>query len=616
MGKRPKSSKPRFFLGIASRVLLPLLIILLLSFIVIGTSATNTISSTWLHQIEDASSVQYQLANNIVVQEYDDLNRKVHLLAESKQIAEALEAENQRQLLSLVVAEQLERKIDTIEVIDSAGRVVLNTDYLAEDLSLEAHEQALLGLMQLSGRYITTTQSGTSLNAYTHILSGSDEVVGVIVGSKKITTEWLAEKGEIVPSYVALKSNHGPIASNFHKYSNVTSLTSGEVSSILSSITASQDTSGRSERLFSSAGHEYFIRYAPLILPFEKEPALSAFIITPLDELSESLETIQQEYIVTISLTFLVVTILVYLTLTQRIIKPIQKLAVSATELSEGKYKQSSLAYTQDEIGILAHNFDMMVEKLQAVRQKEQALNRSKEEFVTIAAHQLRTPLTAIKWVFDFMKDSLDANANQSDRELLDTGLRSAGRMGTIINQILDTSKIDTHTLHYAFSENKLDELIRSRSDTYSLLAKNRGVQFTADFDGACGTSCVDPEKICMAIDNIVDNAIHYTPQGGFVHLNLTCTEKAVDITVADTGVGIDPSIQSKLFDKFTRGANARSMHTDGSGLGLYIAFNILREHNATTSIKENTPSGTIFKLHIPTNACAIDSTKKDRQIS
>lgn len=235
---------------------------------------------------------------------------------------------------------------------------------------------------------------------------------------------------------------------------------------------------------------------------------------------------------------------------------------------------------------------------------REFELIRSKSEFITVAAHQLRTPLTAVHWIFE----TLSKSAGGQDKEIITNGLEVSVKLLKIVNDLLDASKIESGKFGYEFKDIDLvvfiDEMLRNAS----VLAKKYDVSIYFDRPKEPIKIFADPEKLGLAISNIIDNGIKYNVKNGRVVVNLERVPNRpyVQISIKDTGIGIPPSGMKKLFTKFYRGENVVKERTDGTGLGLYIAKNIVFRHGGNITAESVLGRGTIFYIMLPTESSLI----------
>src|SRR3989344_2571259 len=220
---------------------------------------------------------------------------------------------------------------------------------------------------------------------------------------------------------------------------------------------------------------------------------------------------------------------------------------------------------------------------------REELIGRLKSEFVSIAAHQLRTPLSALKWTIRLLLDGDAGELTASQQEFLGKGYIINERMIKLVNDLLNAARIEEGRFGYDFSEVDLKALLGSIAESFASLAEARKVSLKFEkLPETLPKIYADPEKLNLALSNLLDNAIKYTSAGGSVTLRLKRKGDWAEISVAETGVGIPETDKRRVFSKFFRASNVIRMETSGTGLGLFIAQNIIRRHGGAIKFREN----------------------------
>ncbi len=238
--------------------------------------------------------------------------------------------------------------------------------------------------------------------------------------------------------------------------------------------------------------------------------------------------------------------------------------------------------------------------KLVRDRTREIELLRSKSDFITIAAHQLRTPLTAIHWTFEGLAAK---NLNPEDKELATRGLNDSVKLLKIVNDLLDVSKIEEGRFGYDFREVNIIDFLAGILANAQVLAKRYEVQLYFDHGKESTINVtVDEERLGLALSNFLDNAIKYNVKNGTVTVKVErlTGKPLLQISIKDTGVGIPADEMNKLFTKFFRAENAMKLETEGSGLGLYIAKNIINRHGGVVWAESVVNRGTTIYFTLP----------------
>jgi len=226
--------------------------------------------------------------------------------------------------------------------------------------------------------------------------------------------------------------------------------------------------------------------------------------------------------------------------------------------------------------------------------------NKMKTEFVSIASHQLRTPLSAMRWTLNLLNDAKTTDPVEQQANYLAIIKESNDRMIRLVNDLLDVSRIEMGRIILSPKQVNLYILIQKIIANYLPLAQASNTEISLEADETLPNVLADPEKISLVIQNLVDNAIKYTKGKGQVHISAQDDRKFVKVAVKDTGVGIPLSQQKQVFKKFFRSDNAMKHQTVGTGLGLFIAKAIIEESNGKIWFESEENQGTTFYFTLP----------------
>jgi len=241
-------------------------------------------------------------------------------------------------------------------------------------------------------------------------------------------------------------------------------------------------------------------------------------------------------------------------------------------------------------------------EKLQNANEELKKLDKAKSEFISIASHQLRTPLSIIKGFASMLEEGSYGQMNEKAKDILGKIGASSDRLTRLINDLLDLSRMEGGRMQFKWDFVKLDELVQSVVEELAPQAEKKGVNFKW-LNQAPEKMFVraDKEKLRQVIMNLIDNAIKYTPKG-FVEVKLVKTpENQARFSVKDSGIGMDQEEINLIFGKFVRGKKTPRLWTEGVGLGLYVARKILEEHKGNVwAESEGDGKGSTFLVEIP----------------
>jgi signal transduction histidine kinase len=203
-------------------------------------------------------------------------------------------------------------------------------------------------------------------------------------------------------------------------------------------------------------------------------------------------------------------------------------------------------------------------------------LDTAKDDFISMASHQLRTPLTSVKGYISLVLDGDGGSLNANQRKLLEQAFRSSQQMVYLISDLLNLSRINTGKFSIESSPVDLSQLVQDEVTQLVETAKARGISLTYDKPASFPELMLDGTKISQVVMNFIDNAIYYTPAGGTIHVELRETPTAVEYMVKDTGIGVPKAAQHRLFTKFYRADNALQARPDGTGLGLFMSKKVI----------------------------------------
>lgn len=285
-----------------------------------------------------------------------------------------------------------------------------------------------------------------------------------------------------------------------------------------------------------------------------------------------------------------------------KILVPIKKVHSFVNKVGEGDFSQRVHIEGEDELGDMARGVNSMVDSLEKARERNKLISDMKSEFLSIAAHQLRTPLSALRWTFDMLIAGDIGRITKKQKEFLERGNETTERIISLVNDLLNVSRIEEGKFGYEMKEISLENLVQTLSEETRTRAEQKKLKFTfQNPNEPLPKVKADEEKLSLAITNLLDNALKYTPAGGQVDVFLEKRNDSILFKVQDTGVGIpNDSERSKLFTKFHRGQNAKKLQTVGSGLGLFLVKNIIEAHNGKIWMESEENEGSTFYFTIP----------------
>ena len=233
---------------------------------------------------------------------------------------------------------------------------------------------------------------------------------------------------------------------------------------------------------------------------------------------------------------------------------------------------------------------------------RELVVERAKSQFISIAAHQMRTPLTGIRWALFSLLDGNFGKISKEQRNILLKGKTVSENMILLVNDLLDVARIEEGRFGYEFARYDFKVFLERVVELIHLDLEKKRIAFSLVVAGKLPLLLFDIEKLRIAFLNILENAINYTPEGGTIAVRVARRDEVVEIIVTDTGIGIPPRDMERLFTRFFRASNAAALPVGGSGLGLFLARSILLAHGGDIKIASIVDVGTTVTLVLPIN--------------
>jgi signal transduction histidine kinase len=291
--------------------------------------------------------------------------------------------------------------------------------------------------------------------------------------------------------------------------------------------------------------------------------------------------------------------IILGLALSLSIVRPLKTISERVEDIGEGKFDERITVPNRDELGTLASHINRMNDELASLYAALEAANRHKSEFLANMSHELRTPLNAIIGFSEVLLQRLFGDLNPKQEEYLRDILGSGQHQLALVNDILDLSKVEAGKMELDLAPTAIGPLV----DTGLLLLRERatrhGIELSAQVDPAVGIISADERKLKQVLVNLLSNAVKYTPDGGHVLVNADRQDGEIVIAVSDTGVGIAPEDQQRIFEEFQQTRVGRQ--TEGStGLGLGLAKRLVELHGGTISVRSAVGEGSTFTVRLP----------------
>ena len=249
--------------------------------------------------------------------------------------------------------------------------------------------------------------------------------------------------------------------------------------------------------------------------------------------------------------------------------------------------------------------------RLRQANNKLKDLDKAKDEFISMASHQLRTPLTTIKGYLSMMLEGDAGEISETQKQFVGYAFEGADRMVNLIADLLNVSRLSAGRFMIEAKPSDLGKIVEDevRQLQSHAAAKKLKLIYNAPKQ-ALPIISLDDGKTRQVIMNFIDNAIYYTKEGK-ITVTASRVDKAIRVTVQDTGIGVPPAAQKKLFSKFFRAENAQTVRPDGTGLGLYLAKRVIEDQGGTIIFESAEGKGSTFGFELPLSPATPTSSPK-----
>jgi signal transduction histidine kinase len=281
------------------------------------------------------------------------------------------------------------------------------------------------------------------------------------------------------------------------------------------------------------------------------------------------------------------------------LIGPIQRIDTRLAAIASGDFSGHVDVSNRDELGALGANVNRMNDELKRLYRELEATSRHKSDFLANMSHEFRTPLNAIIGFSEVLREKMFGDVNQKQEEYLDDIVSSGHHLLSLINDILDLSKIEAGRVELEIASFSLREALERGVLMVRERAAENAVGLTLETDPDVELVEADERRIRQVIFNLLSNAVKFTPEGGSVGVSSARFDGEVHVSVADTGPGIAPEDRTRIFEEFQQtdlGANAR----EGTGLGLALAKSLIELHGGRIWVESELGEGSTFTFALP----------------
>ena len=281
------------------------------------------------------------------------------------------------------------------------------------------------------------------------------------------------------------------------------------------------------------------------------------------------------------------------------LIGPVQAMDVRFAELASGDFAKRVDVPNRDELGELAASLNRTSAELGRLYKQVETANQHKSEFLANMSHELRTPLNAIIGFSEVLSERMFGELNEKQAEYIGDILQSGQHLLSLINDILDLSKIEAGRMELEFSDFDLPSTIEQTVMLVRERAVRRGITLERAIDERLGSIRADERKVKQVLLNLLSNALKFTPEGGKIDVRAAVNDGVAEISVTDTGVGISPEDQEAVFEEF-RQVGSASKKVEGTGLGLAISRSFIALHGGKIWVTSQVGTGSTFAFTLP----------------
>ncbi len=307
-------------------------------------------------------------------------------------------------------------------------------------------------------------------------------------------------------------------------------------------------------------------------------------------------------------------------TISRRLTKPIKSLEVGALGLIEGNFKPIPVS-SRNEIGRLTEIFNETASELLEIRKKLEAkieiankdlekknreliaaneelkkLDELKSDFISLVSHELKTPLSSMRISAEYLESQGNVDT-EVKKEMLQIIIRNIDRQTRLINDILDLSKIEAGKLELQSSHVDMKEIANVAVENIGQLALKKNIKVSLDIPEKLSPVMADKEKLIIVLNNLFENALKFTPDGGSIVLSAKDDGNGIKVSMTDTGIGIEKEKMEKIFEKFYQVDSSSRRKIGGCGLGLSISSEIIKAHGSEIRVESEPGKGSTFSF-------------------
>jgi signal transduction histidine kinase len=305
-----------------------------------------------------------------------------------------------------------------------------------------------------------------------------------------------------------------------------------------------------------------------------------------------------QALLIAVAAVATVLALLLGYVLSWSVVGPIRQIEARLGDITSGDFTGHVTVRNRDELGALADNINLMNDELGRVYKELESASRHKSEFLASMSHELRTPLNAVIGFSQVLRQQMFGELNEKQVEYVDDILSSGQHLLNLINDILDLAKVEAGRMELQPAPFALPETLRNAMAMVRERATRQDVTLAVEIDDSVGEIEADERKVKQILFNLLSNAVKFTPAGGTVTLAARTDDSRAIISVRDTGVGISPADQARIFEDFYQ--LSPGMTQEGTGLGLALTKRLVDLHGGELTVESTPGGGSTFTVWLP----------------
>jgi signal transduction histidine kinase len=304
---------------------------------------------------------------------------------------------------------------------------------------------------------------------------------------------------------------------------------------------------------------------------------------------------------VVVAILSIILALLLGYALSWSVIGPIKRMETRLGAIASGDFSGHVDVPNRDELGSLATNINAMNDQLGRVYGELETASRHKSEFLANMSHELRTPLNAIIGFSEVLREEMAGPLNETQRQYVEDVQEAGQHLLSLINDILDLAKVEAGRMELALAEVSIQDTLESGLTMHQARATRNDITLNLTIEPDVGVVRADERKLRQVVFNLLSNAMKFTPSGGRVDVSASRHDGVVEIAIADTGIGISPADQERIFEEFQQATGS----TEGTGLGLALSKRFVELHGGRLWVESELGAGTTFRFTLPAQAPA-----------